>query len=131
MVHYTSVLRACLLGSCAASIVPSDTNMDRRSVQVSTDKTLYCGVFGSGAKDTMATLEHDLVSGKHKKRVWTIGPGECNRVHCYQTTGIYVCNASVCIVPFFLPIFAPSLFPPLSPGPPTWPRNGGKRSQKG
>lgn len=92
MVHYNSVLRACLLGSCAASIVPSDTNMDRRSVQVSTDKTLYCGIFGSGAKDTMATLEHDLVSGKHKKRVWTIGPGECNRVHCYQTTGIYVCK---------------------------------------
>ncbi|KAK7724128.1 hypothetical protein SLS64_000462 [Diaporthe eres] len=93
MVHHASLVLACLLGSAAASFVPSDTNLDERSsAQVSTDGTLYCGNFGSADKDTVSGLERDLSTGNLKDKWYHIKAGECNRVHCDDTSGIYVCN---------------------------------------
>lgn len=96
MVHHASLLLACALSSAAASFAPSDTNLDERSnTQVSTDGTLHCGIFGSGNKDTVSGLERDLSNGKLKDTMFHIKGGECNRVHCDDTTGIYVCNVCV------------------------------------
>lgn len=103
MIHYASLVLASLLGSAAAGVAPSDGNIERRETQSSTDGTLHCGIFASGAKSTISGLQNDLAQGKLKGKYWTIGPGECNRVHCDDTSGIYVCN--VCI---FRGLFFPS-----------------------
>lgn len=105
MVHYASLLLACLLGSATAS-----------NKQVSDDGTLHCGNFGSGDKSTVSGLERDLSTGSLKDKMFKIPPGECNRVHCDDTTGIYVCNVCVIRGPFFAPTFNPPFFP-LSPFP--------------
>lgn len=83
MVQYAPFLLACLLGIAAAK--------NKYNTQVSDDGTLHCGIFGSGNKDKVYDLEKDL-SGNLASRSWTIPPGGCNRVHCADTTGIYVCN---------------------------------------
>lgn len=131
MVHHASLVLACLLGSAAASFVPSDTNLDERSsAQVSTDGTLYCGNFGSADKDTVSGLERDLSTGNLKDKWYHIKAGECNRVHCDDTSGIYVCNVCVSHGPFFPPIFNHFPLPPiLQSHTQTWSRNAGKRPQ--
>ena len=95
--HTATLLLACLMGSAAAGSIPSDnTSVDKRSsVQVSDDGRLHCGIFGSGSKDNLGNMEMELSRGKLAERKYNIGAGECNRVHCDATTGIYVCN--VCI----------------------------------
>lgn len=64
----------------------------------SNDGTLYCGNFHTGSRPTAAGLLTDLdlgAGGKIARKMFTIGAGQCNRVHCWGTTGVYVCN--VCI----------------------------------
>lgn len=96
MVHYAPLFLACLLGSATASFAPNERLPDRRSQAVSTDGTLHCGIFGTGDKSTIENLNYDLrPGGKLTDKTFTIGPGQCNRVHCYDTSAIYVCN--VCI----------------------------------
>lgn len=117
MVHYASLLLACLVGSAAASSIPSDTSLDERSnKQVSADGTLHCGIFGSGNKDTVSDLGLELAAGDLGKQQFYIKAGECQRVRCRDTTGVYVCNVCVSRGPFFAPInIQPSLHPSLSP----------------
>ncbi|KAJ0125051.1 hypothetical protein J7T55_006395 [Diaporthe amygdali] len=94
MVLYTSLLLVCLLGHAAAGLAgTSDTRLVSRNPQVSKDGTLTCGTFGSASKQTVPNLLNDLLpGGKIADKVWTIGPNSCHRVHCYDTSGIYVCN---------------------------------------
>lgn len=107
MVQYASLLLACLIGSAAAS------NGAASNKQVSDDGTLHCGIFASGNKDKVSDLELELRGGQAGKS-WTIGPGQCNRVHCADTTGVYVCN--VCILwPLLSVIIRTRNPPPFSP----------------
>jgi hypothetical protein len=60
---------------------------------VSVDGTLVCGSFATGSKDQAPGLVADLRSGgKISDKTWDIKAGTCNRVHCWATTGIYICN---------------------------------------
>lgn len=112
MVRHTILFTACLLGSAAASFALSDKNLDRRETQVSDNGKLFCGIFGSGSKDNIENLEIDLSVGKLADKMYTIGAGQCNRVHCDDTTGIYVCNVSILPWPSsFSPAYFPSLLP--------------------
>ena len=113
MIRYEKLVLACLLGSAAASFVPSDTNLDTRETQVSDNGRLFCGIFGSGSKDNIENMQLDLQVGGLKDRMYKIGPGECNRVHCYETTGIYVCNVCVSHDLFSSSNLAPCLPPPF------------------
>lgn len=84
MVRYLHLVLACLLGSTVAN----------KKAQISTDGTLACGILPSGNKDKASDLGDEL-AGKKAGKLWTIGPGQCNRVHCDDTTGVYVCNVRV------------------------------------
>lgn len=93
MVHDAPLILACLLGSAAAGLAPSEWRPGRRSSGVSSDGTLHCGIFGSGDKSTIENLNYDMrAGGKLTDKTYIIGPGQCNRVHCYDTSAIYVCN---------------------------------------
>ncbi|ROW04344.1 hypothetical protein VSDG_00993 [Cytospora chrysosperma] len=60
---------------------------------VSVDGTLVCGSFATGSKNQAPGLVADLRSGgKISDKTWDIEAGTCNRVHCWDTTGIYICN---------------------------------------
>lgn len=82
MVQYATLLLACLFGSAMAG------------KQISTDGTLACGILPSGNKDKASDLGDEL-AGKKAGASWTVGPKECNRVHCDDTTGVYVCNVRI------------------------------------
>lgn len=64
----------------------------------SVDGTLTCGTFATGSKHQAPGLVSDLrAGGKIADKTWDVKAGACNRVHCWDTTGIYICN--VCHIP--------------------------------
>lgn len=54
----------------------------------------YCGNFANGNAGMVESLADKLNQGDLKTRVYNIGAGGCNRVQCWDTSGIYVCNVS-------------------------------------
>ncbi|KUI67867.1 hypothetical protein VM1G_03493 [Cytospora mali] len=59
----------------------------------SVDGSLWCGNFASGSKHQAPGLISDLrTGGKIADKTWDVLAGTCHRVHCWDTTGIYVCN---------------------------------------
>lgn len=88
-----------LLHSLARTTVATPTWPDKLAARAteSVDGTLYCGIFASGDKGTAAGLLTDLDAGAHGKiahKSFTIPSRGCERVTCWDTTGIYVCNVS-------------------------------------
>ncbi|ROW17003.1 hypothetical protein VPNG_01170 [Cytospora leucostoma] len=56
----------------------------------SVDGTLHCGTFATGSKHTAPGLVGDLQpGGKIAGRAWDVRAGTCQRVHCWDTTGVY------------------------------------------
>ncbi|KAG8160526.1 hypothetical protein KVR01_010062 [Diaporthe batatas] len=82
MVRPDIVLLACLMGSATAV----------KQSQHSDSGRLHCGIFGSGAINTAQDMYSKMRYKSLKDKMFTIKPGQCDRVHCYDTTGIYVCN---------------------------------------
>lgn len=82
MVRYENFLLACLLGSATAV----------KQSQHSDDGRLHCGIFGSGAETTAHKMYSQMRFENLKDKTFTIKPGRCDRVHCHDTTGVYVCN---------------------------------------
>lgn len=71
----------------------------------SLDGTLFCGNFASGSKGTASGLLTDLDAGANGKisgREFTVGAERCKRVHCWETTGIYVCNVRFTLATYLL-----------------------------
>ncbi|PSS00603.1 hypothetical protein BD289DRAFT_479478 [Coniella lustricola] len=61
----------------------------------SLDGTLFCGNFATGSKATAAGLLTDLdagANGKISHSEFVNSAGACQRVTCWDTTGVYVCN---------------------------------------
>lgn len=84
MVRYETLFLACLLGSATAA---------KQSLH-SDNGRLNCGIFGSGDQQAAENMYGDLKFHGLKDKVYPIAPGACNRVHCWGTTAIYVCNDS-------------------------------------
>ncbi|KAL1883344.1 hypothetical protein Daus18300_000402 [Diaporthe australafricana] len=67
-----------------------ESTIERRAYGHGTGRVI-CGRFanadGPMAKDLIRSLEN-----KDKDKTWDVGPGACNRVTCWDTSAIYVCN---------------------------------------
>ncbi|KAF3766075.1 hypothetical protein M406DRAFT_68456 [Cryphonectria parasitica EP155] len=80
--------------AAAALATPAPPQLEPRADE-SLDGTLFCGNFATGAKGTASGLLTDLDAGAHGKisrKEFTVAAGGCQRVTCWDTTGIYVCN---------------------------------------
>ncbi|KAJ4410255.1 hypothetical protein N0V82_009307 [Gnomoniopsis sp. IMI 355080] len=83
-----------LLAGTALATPTWPEKLDTRTT-MSVDGTLYCGIFASGDRTTASGLLTDLDAGANGKVAhssFTIPSGGCERVHCWDTTGIYACN---------------------------------------
>ena len=91
----------------AAAVVP-ETGVELRSEDLDSNSTVsligrgeedgwhgrgrvMCGIYANANYDKFVDLVYDM-DNKHKYKEWTIGGGACNRVSCYDTTALYVCN---------------------------------------
>lgn len=70
-----------------------ESTIERRAYGHGSGRVI-CGRFanadGNMALDLIRSLEN-----KDKDRTWDVGPGACNRVTCWDTSAIYVCNVSL------------------------------------
>lgn len=85
-----------LLASTVLATPTRSEKLDARTNE-SLDGTVYCGIFGSGDRTDASGLLTDLdagANGKISKKGFIIPSGQCNRVTCWDTTGIYACNVS-------------------------------------
>ncbi|KJR88183.1 uncharacterized protein SPSK_07918 [Sporothrix schenckii 1099-18] len=53
--------------------------------------TYYCGVFNTGMP---ATIRAGAMSLRAINMTYSLPPGACQRVYCYDTTAVYVCNSN-------------------------------------
>lgn len=96
-------LLAALLPLSSAAPGLSDTDQTTTPASlvartdVSNDGTLHCGNFATGSKITSRGLLTDIDAGANGKiaaATFLVKAGACQRVHCWDTTGVYVCNVS-------------------------------------
>lgn len=52
----------------------------------------FCGIFAPAHGPMAGDLIAKLGQGDLKDRVYTTAAGGCNRVQCWDTSGVYVCN---------------------------------------
>lgn len=57
----------------------------------------YCGIYANAEGDRITLLSTALGKGDLKNNAYNIPAGGCNRVQCYDTSGIYVCNVCLCL----------------------------------
>lgn len=55
---------------------------------------VVCGKYANANYHKMVDLVFDM-DNKNYNTEWTIGGGQCNRVSCWDTSALYVCNVSV------------------------------------
>lgn len=107
-----------LLAASTVLASPLDLRTDE-----SLDGTMYCGTVATGSKTTVRGLLTDLDAGANGKisgKTFTIAAGACQRVHCWDTTGIYVCNVRLSsspppFLPFHLPTYVTLGYIPCRP----------------
>lgn len=105
-----NVITLLLLAGTALATPTWPQKLDARTDE-SLDGTVYCGIFGSGDRTDASGLLTDLdagANGKISKKGFIIPSGQCNRVTCWDTTGIYACNVS--FLPEEHPFRCPFLF---------------------
>lgn len=61
---------------------------------------VICGKYANGDFSKSRDLIWDL-DNKLSGNDYTIDGGQCNRVHCYDTTAIYVCNVGFFTITYF------------------------------
>lgn len=91
-----NLITLLLLAGTALATPTWPQKLDARTNE-SLDGTVYCGIFGSGDRTDASGLLTDLdagANGKISKKGFIIPSGQCNRVTCWDTTGIYACNVS-------------------------------------
>ncbi|POS68767.1 hypothetical protein DHEL01_v212839 [Diaporthe helianthi] len=53
--------------------------------------TVICGIYANANPKKIRDFAYDLDNKDYNKQ-WTIGAGQCNRVKCWDTSALYVCN---------------------------------------
>lgn len=97
----TLLLPFLLLADTTLATPTWPEKLDARATE-SLDGTVYCGIFGSGDRTDASGLLTDLdagANGKISKKGFIIPSGQCNRVTCWDTTGIYACNVKFLLRP--------------------------------
>lgn len=56
---------------------------------------VVCGIYANAKPKKIRDFAYDLDNKDYNKK-WTIGAGQCNRVKCWDTSALYVCNVGFC-----------------------------------
>ncbi|KAI3390634.1 hypothetical protein diail_9013, partial [Diaporthe ilicicola] len=99
----TLILKAAGFVAAAVTALPSrdfsedfgsnttESTIERRSGYGHGEGRVICGLYANADYVMIADLSHSL-ENKDKDRTWDIGPKACNRVTCWDTSAIYICN---------------------------------------
>lgn len=88
-----NTITLALLGLLAGNTVLAAPSVEERAVTKSHDGTLVCGNFATGTKKDVYNLTNDLSDGgKIGNKRFTVGPRSCQRIHCWNTSAVYICN---------------------------------------
>lgn len=95
----TAVVTAIVLGT-QAELQTDDVNtngtmslMERREEGHGRGRAV-CGIYANADFDKFVELVYDFDNDLRDKD-YTVAAGECNRVSCYDTTAIWVCNVGL------------------------------------
>lgn len=55
---------------------------------------VVCGIYENAKPKKIRDFAYDLDNKDYNKE-WTIGAGQCNRVKCWDTSALYVCNVGL------------------------------------
>lgn len=92
------LIQAACLNTALAS--PTQSSQPATSVTIDTRSTIafqgmqYCGNFANADGSMAISLVDALGAGDLETREYTIAAHGCNRVQCWDTSGVYVCNVS-------------------------------------